>query len=65
MTGKHPTLPNRYDWENKLVFYLTEDELPQFLYAAACSFGPSASGSDPIKLLDTNLLHAGQHVARE
>ena len=31
MTGKHPTLPNRYDWENKLVFYLTEDELPLLL----------------------------------
>jgi hypothetical protein len=31
MTGKHPTLPNRYDWDNKLVFYLTEDELPQLL----------------------------------
>lgn len=31
MTSKHPTLPNRYDWDNKLVFYLTEDELPQLL----------------------------------
>jgi hypothetical protein len=31
VTGKHATLPNRYDWDNKLVFYLTEDELPQLL----------------------------------
>lgn len=29
--GKHPTQPTKYNWDDKIIFYLTEDELPQLL----------------------------------
>ncbi|SDE11497.1 hypothetical protein [Aquimonas voraii] len=29
--GKHPTQPSKYNWDDKIIFYLTEDELPQLL----------------------------------
>lgn len=63
MTGKHPTLPNRYDWENKLVFYLTEDELPQFLCVflnllPAVEFGHHG----PQRNKSMKLEHQGKHL---
>jgi hypothetical protein len=29
--GKHPTQPSKYNWDDKIIFYLTEDELPQLM----------------------------------
>jgi hypothetical protein len=63
MTGKHPTLPNRYDWDNKLVFYLTEDELPQLLCVflnllPAVEFGHHG----PQRNKSMKLQHQGKHL---
>lgn len=63
MTGKHPTLSNRYDWENKLVFWLTEDELPQLLCVflnllPAVEFGHHG----PQRNKSMRLEHQGKHL---
>jgi hypothetical protein len=29
--GKHPTQPTKYNWDDKIISYPTEDELPQLL----------------------------------